>query len=289
MSGLSGASDPLVLADVLVRLVQTGATLFAVGTLLGLAGGLVERPGWSVWLRRTSRAGWLILGAAAARFGLTLVRMGDLAVAGLLLEMQGPALGTLAAGAGLAIALPALQDRRLPSAPLTLACSLAALLLAAASGLSGHARALPDPGAAPLVVSAHLLLAAMWVSAVWLLWPSREVVDGHMRQRIVRFGTLALLAVPALAVAGLWLALVIGGGWDRLSGSGYGAMIAVKAAAVLVAMLVGAHNRLRLVTTLDSDPVRGRRLLRQVLVVDAGLFLVALVAVVLATTLFGPA
>lgn len=276
--------DPLMLAGTGLKVALYGAALFVIGTLAAVAAGVVERDGTRVWLVRAAWGALALIMIAAGRFGLSVVQMGDPGMAAMVWQVQAATTTALLAGAGLTMALLLLN----PGWIRTALSAVAACLVAASFALTGHGQALNDPGFVPLIVGGHVLLAGFWVGALWILWPTPFLPDSFVSARAERFGVIAVIAIPALVVGGAVLALRLGGGLGGLWTSTYGQALAVKAAAVIAALGVGASNKLRVTPMLKSRPDVGRPALRRALMADAALFATALLAIASATTLFGP-
>ena len=278
-------TDPLILAGTGLKFVLYAAAVFVTGTLATIAAGIVEPNGARRWLVRAAWGGAALLVIAAARFGLLLLQMGDPALAAMIWQVQAPATSALILGAVVAMLAGIPQNGLLRA----VTCGVGAAAIATSFALTGHAQALETPGLVPIVVAGHVLLASFWVAAVWVLWPSDRLASAVLRSRVERFGAIALFAVPPLMAGGVFLGLQLGGGLSGLTGSLYGATLAAKALVAGAALAVGAGNKWRVTPLLRSDPGRGRQHLRRALLVDAFLFSGALVAIALATTLYGPA
>lgn len=159
--------------------------------------------------------------------------------------------------AGLALlvlsALPVLA-RRVPGSIGVLAGVAGAAGVVASFASAGHASAggisLPM-----LLVAVHLLGAAFWLGALFPLQAACRHPDrGAVAALMERFSSAAVLAVPVLAGAGLWLAALLVGGWAALAGTQYGRLLAAKALLVAAMLGLAALNRWRFTPRLVRDP-----------------------------------
>lgn len=269
--------------------VRTGlnlAALIAAGLALHASLGVVERNGF----------GRLRLSGLAACIGIVLLAGGRLLILNVqlgdgstlfdpdLVALSWLALGpsTLALGGGaMAIAAGIVTSSRI-------VLGMGSLALAAGFGLTGHTQGLTDPGLAPVAVAFHVLIAGFWVAAPLTLYPSDFTLLETLHGRLERFSRLAVAAIPALIVLGVWLAWRIAGGFAPLFTSGYGWLLLLKLAIALAAMTIGALNKQVVTAKILSDPPTGRRWLRWTLAAEASLFLGAIVAISAATTIAGP-
>lgn len=268
---------------------RLGLNLFAVlsiGFALHAALGVVERDSFG-------KLRWAILAASAAtalfvvlRFLILLAQMGD----GTTLDFELASLAWAALGnssvfivAGVLIAAAGVWLR------------LRALALIGGSaasvgfGLTGHTQGLADPGLAPLAVGLHVLIAGLWIAAPISLYPSTRIDDATLLARLRRFSALAVAAIPVLVALGVWLALLLAGGWPNLYGSAYGQLLLGKLAIGAVGVAIGALNKQVLTKRLASSPSAGRKLLKLTLGAEAVLFATAIILVSAATTFAGPA
>ncbi|HVY88834.1 MAG TPA: CopD family protein [Hyphomonadaceae bacterium] len=186
------------------------------------------------------------------------------------------AIGTLLIAAGAAMRLAWLA-------------SVGALTMAAAFGLTGHTQGITNPAEAPAIVALHVVIAAFWVAAPISLRPSRTISDPDLMTRLARFSTLAVVAIPVLVLAGLWLAFRILGGLEPLVSTPYGKLILAKLAAAILAIGMGALNKTMIPNMIARDGAHGRRWLHMTLTVETISFAAAILAVALATTAWPPA
>jgi putative copper export protein len=91
-----------------------------------------------------------------------------------------------------------------------------------------------------------------------------------------------------LFIGGGWLALRLAGGFEPLVGSTYGRLRLAKLGAAGIALALGAANAFLVTRAVAEDGLRGRRLLKLTLGLDALLFTAALMAISAATSFVGP-
>jgi copper resistance protein D len=280
---MAEGADIFTLVAVALKLGLYVCALLAGGFGLCVGLSVVSAPSGSTWLRR---AAWLGLGAisiAFARVGLTTWQMGDIAMLAMVWDMQKASV--LAVGAGSILLFIALVTKGFAQKLLTV---LAAASFALSFGLTGHTQALEQPLYYPWIVAGHVFLASFWVSAPFVLWPQPQISDALVQANTKRFGRLASLCVPILFVGGGVLAFKLGGGILGLRDSTYGIALAAKVAFATAALGLGAYNKLRVAKLLEANAVAGRVILQRTLSADVALFTAALIAITLATTLFGP-
>lgn len=279
-----GAFDPLTLGAIGAKFAWICAGLIAIGLSLHALSGVTRL---SAAITRTTIA----LGAAAmalsvlVRFALSAVELaggvdGAVDLLPVVWSVQRSAVASALIGAG-ALALGALTGSRF-------ALATGILAAAAAYGLTGHAQSTAQPVLAGLVVALHVILAGFWAAAPLTLWPRKTLADEDIAARNTKVGAIALTAIPVLFLVGGALALWFGGGPTRLIGSAYGAALAVKSLFAVVAVGLGAWNRLSIAKLFASDPAKARDRLRQAMGIDGIVFLGAAFAVALATTVAAP-
>jgi putative copper resistance protein D len=277
--------DALQLALFAFRAALNVSILLLIGLALHAALGVVEREAMRRW--RGLIIG-LVLAATTLAFARLLVlnvQMGD---ATTLLDPDLLALGWMALGPSslaFAIGVVAIVVGLLFSQRLILV--VAASVTAAGFALTGHAQALPDPGLAPYGVGLHAAIAGFWVAAPLTLAPDPAVADDVMLARLKRFSAAAVVLIPVLFIAGLWLAWVLADGIDGLIMTAYGQLLLLKLAAATITLGIGALNRQVVTAKVATDAPTGRRWLRRTLTVESVLFAVAILAVSAATTLTG--
>jgi copper resistance protein D len=275
--------DPLTLLSVGLKLMQYVACLLAAGFALALSSGVIEAPSRRAWLKPAT---WLALVAcivALLRLFLSAAQLGDMNLLAMVWDMQHRSV--LALGAGLFILTAALFSGGVLLRGLT---CVSALCLSTSFALTGHTQALESPALFSFLVAGHVAIAAFWVSAPAVLWPHPEVNDTVLLARTQQFGAVALVCVPLLFVGGGILGWKLGGGYTGLTTSTYGQALGFKLCCALAALGLGAVNKLRISTLLRTRIAQGRRELQQTLTLDGMLFVFALLAITLATTIMGP-
>ncbi len=279
-------ADPLALALFGIKLGLYGSALLATGLALHASLNIVARADRARVMQSAALAGLVALIFAALRLGLANVQMGG--VHAVLdpetLSWTWPALGpsSIASAVG-AIALAI--GWRLRSRT---AAGMGAAALALTFGLTGHSQALDAPGLAPWAVTLHVLIAAFWLAGPITLWPTRNLENTALIRRVHRFSDLAMAAVPLLFLLGLWLAILLTGGWTPLLTSLFGQLLLAKIGVAGIALALGAYNKTIVTTRLRMAPEAGRRALKLTLGFDAALFLIALGVIAAATSLTGP-
>jgi copper transport protein len=110
-----------------------------------------------------------------------------------------------------------------------------------------------------LVNSVHVAAGAVWVGGVVLLaavvW-SRHRTGQPMRalELVVRFSTVATIALAAVVGAGGVMAFLVLDSFGELTGTPWGQILLLKTAAVGLAIVAGAYNHFRLLPALEADP-----------------------------------
>ncbi len=278
------ALAPLMLA---LKLALYAAALLSSGLALHGALGVVERSARAAWIRFSAlvAACALVLGALKllllnAQLAGGLSRAFDAESFSWTWAMQAEPSLALATACLAALAAWILQRHWL--------AFFTALGFSASFALTGHTQALAAPGLAPWAVGLHVLIASFWLAAPLSLWPRTALADEALHRRLERFSAGAVIAIPVLFLAGLWLAWRIAGGWAPLLESGYGRLLLAKLAAASVALGLGALNKQFVTGMIIRAPERGRAWLKRTLAADVLLFLTALLLVGWATTLTGP-
>jgi putative copper export protein/methionine-rich copper-binding protein CopC len=144
--------------------------------------------------------------------------------------------------------------------------SVAAIIgLALATALSGHAAASGDwTVVAVLSSTVHVLAAGGWLGALLLVLvagvpataPLAPLGRGlAVRGMVDAFSPMALAFAAALALTGVIAAVLRVGSWGALTGSDYGRLLLFKLGAVVLVLLAGTYNWLRLRPAMDADRV----------------------------------
>lgn len=169
----------------------------------------------------------------------------------------------------------------------------AGLLIGAASlflgiGLGGHVSGLEAPTFGRGVVSAHVAIAAFWVTAPIVLWPTRDIDDAALAHRLKRFSAMAMWSVPLMFAGGVWLSLRLTGSPEVLVSSNYGRLLIAKLVLASAALALGAGNKFWVTRQIERRDKAGRKWLKRTLFVDILIFAAIIVAIAAATTLTGP-
>jgi len=273
----------LIYLGVASKLALYLTALLAAGIALSMAGGVIAAASARKWL---VSAGWLALGAviiAGLRACLTAFELGDIALVSMVWDMQRSSLVALFLGFLTLIAclLTSGMVRRI-------LLIVGACLMCASFALTGHTQALEPPALFSTLVAGHVIIAAFWLGAPFVLWPRRDESDEAVQAACARFGAIAIVAVPLLFVGGAILAWKLGGGFGGLTSSSYGLVLGTKSLLASGALGLGALNKTAIARLLKSYAPAGRKALKTTLRIDAALFCGALVAISLATTTFGP-
>ena len=142
------------------------------------------------------------------------------------------------------------------------------LLVVASLTAAGHASA-EDPVAGRLLLGVHLAGAAYWLGALWPLW----LVARHMRGEaaawiLERFGTMALVLVGGLVVAGLLLTLMLVDSVSAMWQTRYGLMLLAKLMLVAALLALAAMNRFRFVPRLAAGEPGAARALQHTIAAE---------------------
>lgn len=269
------------------KLALYGSVLIASGLGLHVVLGIIDHAGLGAAMRGFVIASIAALAAAMLRLVLLNAQLAgnlggalDTASFAWIWQAHGPAFLTLAVGAALAAVAAALQARWL--------AGLAAIAMCASFALTGHVQALEPRGPAPLIVALHVGIAAFWAAAPVSLWPNDGIGDASLVKRLQRFSDGAVIVVPVLFAAGVWLAWRLAGGFTAVFASDYGRLLLLKLAVAAAALALGALNKRFVSVMLRTAPTHGRRWLKCTLTADTGLFALALILIAFATTFTGP-
>tara|TARA_R110002020_G_scaffold234869_2_gene446980 strand:+ start:1981 stop:2826 length:846 start_codon:yes stop_codon:yes gene_type:complete len=166
--------------------------------------------------------------------------------------------------------------------------ALSIIALSAGFALSGHTQAAENMPFLPLWVIPHILIAGYWLYAPFSLWPAETLSDRDLILRTERFSRFAIWAVPILFVTGLYLLWRLNGNLLEVGSTLYGRLLMGKFFAALLLLGVGAYNKHHIGNLLRQSPAEGRAALRRTLSLEAALFAVIFVCVLVATTITGP-
>lgn len=211
--------------------------------------------GGSVTLAVGALAALLLKGPDDAGLGIGHVLDGSL-----LREVVGTTYGgaTIARLALALLALAALLARRLPMTTLgRVAVGVFAAAVAVTFALSGHAVSGTAPALAVISESVHVLAMSAWLGGLVLL--VLVVLRDRDEEAVAvakRFSALALAAVVALAVTGVFQGWRQTRSWGALQDTTYGRMLLVKILLVIVVLTVAASSRARLWRRPDLSGLR---------------------------------
>jgi copper transport protein len=266
------------------------AFLFA---LLGAVGGiwflhLDDPPGARHSLRR-----WI---DAAVLFGLVLIPLqgavmrvaapGDLLDAALWRAGFDTPLGTSAAIAVVALSTCAIALKRVHGRLALTLLSLVALIGPVSLAFTGHVASAEPRAVTAVAIGLHAATAAFWLGALWrLAGAARHLPDAALADLLRRFSRVAVLAVAALALAGLVLALVQVETAPALVTTRYGQLLLMKLGFVTAVLLVAWDNKRRLTPALATgDAAAHRRLTRNIRLEITGIAAIVLVTALLSRT-----
>jgi putative copper export protein len=143
------------------------------------------------------------------------------------------------------------------------AAAFGILGLAAATALSGHAAASGQWTVVAVVSDTlHILAAGGWLGALLLVIvagvPATATLAPLGRGLALRgmvdvFSPMALAFAGVLAVTGVIAAVLRLGAWSELTGSDYGRLLLLKIGGLVLVLIAGAYNWLRLRPALDAD------------------------------------
>jgi cytochrome c oxidase assembly factor CtaG/putative copper export protein len=129
--------------------------------------------------------------------------------------------------------------------------------------LAGHAAGAVDHNIAVNALAVHLVGVTVWVGGLLALAALRPLLGRDLGPTASRFSTVAGWCYAAVALSGIASAVPRLGGWDGLT-TRYGALIAVKSAALLLLGLAGWRHRRSLLGRLQDDRSGARVFMRLV-------------------------
>lgn len=244
-----------------------GGTKIGWSTLVRAAGTIVllipASPAGRI-LRPTALGWFFITGAMTALLGgpLALAESTHLAVFVLVATVYG-LMGVMAT-----LIVPRLAGARIPEVPMT--GPIAAAIVLTGFTVSSHAAG--SGFTASVVDWVHLAGAAVWAGGLvplWLVLRAAPKGDRDVVARVLvpKFSRMAAIALGALAVTGVYSALIHIPSVQALTVTSYGKTLLVKLALVLPAAALGAYNRFVLrpgVERVPPDQTAQRRFLRSV-------------------------
>ena len=127
-----------------------------------------------------------------------------------------------------------------------------------------------------LVNSVHVVAGSIWAGGVIamaaIMWRRhRHARPSGALDLVVRFSSVAAVALAAVVAAGLVMAVLIADSFSDLTGTEWGQTLLLKTAAAVVAMAFGAWNHFRLLPALGADPDDGalRQMARSTVTAEA--------------------
>ena len=189
-----------------------------------------------------------------------------------------------------AVVLAARGVRRAALAPTT----VAAVVIATAPALAGHAGAQEPVALLFSLDVAHVLAMCAWIGGLVALLTAvpaatRRLPEGDrarsLSASLTRFSAIALLCVGVLLVTGTIQSVIHIGSWDAVLGTGFGRAVVIKVGLLALLVALGLVNRRRVIPALrrlaeaGAAPGAVGHLLRRTLRAE-----VALVAAVLGVT-----
>ena len=145
---------------------------------------------------------------------------------------------------------------------------IGALSLSSSFASIGHSLGEPRLILAPLLVI-HILFAGFWIASLAPLYRASMTAGGVVI--LHRFGVLATLAVPVLAVVGLIFASNMLGSWHSLVTTDYGLTLLAKLILVTALLGLAAINKLKLVPEMARSTASAGHGLRRSILLEAGI------------------
>ena len=110
-----------------------------------------------------------------------------------------------------------------------------------------------------LANSVHVVAGSIWAGGVIamaaIMWRRRrQGRPSGALDLVVRFSSIATVALGAVVAAGLLMAFLIADSFSDLTGTEWGQTLMLKTAAAGVAMAFGAWNHFRLLPALEARP-----------------------------------
>ena len=153
---------------------------------------------------------------------------------------------------------------------------IGAIIVATSFATIGHSLGEPRYLLAPLIV-VHILAGAFWVAGLAPLYRASREANGVVL--LHRFGVLAGLTVPILAIVGLVFAWCMLGSLSLLLTTDYGVTLLAKLILVAGLLSLAALNRFRLVPEMVRSAQAASKKLRRSIAFEA----IAIVAILIVT------
>lgn len=252
-------------------------------------------PGLSRW---QSSAALVAALSALLVVPLTVVRQQGLALATLgdpahWFPLVSPDALATCGGTLIGLGIVTLLAPRLLASAQRVALLAGALLALASLVVTGHTRAFPPPLLIATADLVHVVVGAFWFGGLLgLTLVVRQILRASPVPRdapaalcvarvIARFSGFMGVFIALLGMTGIILGWLILGSLEALLHTGYGRVLIIKVAVVVVAVLIGGWNRFRLVPAVTAQPNPGSpwRRLQSAMTAEA----VLIVAVLLTT------
>jgi putative copper resistance protein D len=199
-----------------------------------------------------------------------------------LLSATGLANGLRMAGLLAVIIATAAPGRRSPVLGL-----LGGLAVAVSFTATGHTSIHPLRALLGPLLALHLWVVAFWFGALWPLYRATRLEAGAAAAIVDRFSRLAIWMVPAIALAGIAIALAIVPTWEAIW-TPYGLLLSGKLLGFVLLMGLAAVNKLRLGPALAQGSQSAGRALRCSLILEFTLIAAVLAVTATMTAMFSP-
>jgi putative copper resistance protein D len=164
---------------------------------------------------------------------------------------------------------------------------LGGLLVAVSFAATGHTAINPLRAVLAPLLALHLWVVAFWFGALWPLYRVTRLEPVTAAAIVDRFSRLATWMVPAIALAGLGIAVAIVPTWEALW-TPYGLLLSAKLLGFVLLMGLAALNKLRLAPALAQGSQTASRLLRSSLILEFILISIVLALTASMTAMFSP-
>jgi putative copper resistance protein D len=124
---------------------------------------------------------------------------------------------------------------------------LAATVALLPSAVTGHAGHHTSPWLAAITLGVHVAAAALWVGGLLALIVHLRAFPDQLQRAVPRFSAVALGCVIAVGVSGVLESVVMLGSWYALWDTNRGHLMAAKAVALVLLVLIGYWHRQRTV------------------------------------------
>lgn len=250
--------------------IAVGALIHYLGSIAAtgasFATGWTETPGIAMAIR--------LVGAIAVVVGLRVRAIGDASTRTTAASLSAAVIDEVVPGSRAPIG-PEWDRSRWDPTSSTVAVAGVAVLVAS-FWFDGHTVTTGWRPLHALVNSVHVVAGGVWFGGVVTLaavtwWRSRRGHETRIGELVVRFSSIATIALAAVAIAGLVLAFFVLDGIGDLTGTKWGRTLLLKTGAVTAAAALGAYNHVRLrpaIVDAPEDPAV-RATLRSVLTSEA--------------------